>query len=212
LSGFSLNHSDVGGYSTFSLPVLGFETGYKRGKELLLRWMELGVFSSVFRTHEGSMPQSNVQFYSDSECLEHLAYCGNMFKSLKEYKKVLMSEAEMHGYPLIRTMFLEFPLDLQTWNLTNQFMFGNSLLIAPVLNPNMRSLEVYLPNVSEPWVHVWTRKSFNSGNVVIDCPLGKPGVFIKESDLTRKELQGFLEFVENAPEIHFTSMELNGLC
>jgi alpha-glucosidase len=111
LTGFSLNHTDVGGYSTFSLPVMGVEFGHKRSKELLLRWMELGAFGCVFRTHEGSMPQENSQFYSDEDLLNHLSFCGKLFQSLKNYKKQLMVEASNYGFPLIRTMFFEFPSD-----------------------------------------------------------------------------------------------------
>lgn len=111
LTGFSLNHADVGGYSTFSLPIMGVELGHKRSKELLLRWMELGVFGCVYRTHEGSMPQENAQFYSDDDLLNHLSFCGKLFQSLKNYKKQLMVEASNYGFPLMRTMFFEFPAD-----------------------------------------------------------------------------------------------------
>lgn len=123
LSGFTLNHSDVGGYTTFSLPVFGVELGHKRSKELLLRWMELGAFCVVFRTHEGSMPDANVQFYSDSDTLAHMAHCGSLFKSLKRYKKELMDEAWEDGLPLVRPMMLEFPDDPEAFSLTDQVRF-----------------------------------------------------------------------------------------
>jgi alpha-glucosidase (family GH31 glycosyl hydrolase) len=48
LCGFSLNHSDIGGYCTMDIPLLR----YRRSEELLLRWMELNSFSTIFRTHE----------------------------------------------------------------------------------------------------------------------------------------------------------------
>ena len=129
LSGFSLNHSDVGGYTTFSKPFLGFELGYKRTKELLLRWMELGAFGCVFRTHEGSMPDANAQFYSDKETLASLAFCGKLFKSLKDYKKELMQEAYESGLPLMRPMMLEFPADPVARDLTTQVCFKRVFLL-----------------------------------------------------------------------------------
>jgi sulfoquinovosidase len=54
ISGFSLNHSDIGGYSGLSLEFMGTQFGHRRSKELLLRWMELAAFGVVFRSHEGT--------------------------------------------------------------------------------------------------------------------------------------------------------------
>lgn len=51
LSGYAFNHSDTGGYCAVSLPLIR----YQRSEELLLRWMELNAFTTVFRTHEVSI-------------------------------------------------------------------------------------------------------------------------------------------------------------
>lgn len=50
LSGYSLNHSDIGGYTAIDSRFLK----YHRSKELFLRWTELAAFTTVFRTHEGN--------------------------------------------------------------------------------------------------------------------------------------------------------------
>lgn len=50
LSGYAFNHSDIGGYCAVNLPLIK----YRRSEELLLRWMELNAFTTVFRTHEVS--------------------------------------------------------------------------------------------------------------------------------------------------------------
>lgn len=62
-SGFSVTHCDVGGYNTVVSNIPGLKMW--RTKELLLRWMELGAFTAVFRTSEGIMPSSNSQFYDN---------------------------------------------------------------------------------------------------------------------------------------------------
>lgn len=54
LSGYAFNHSDIGGYCSVNLPFLK----YRRSEELLLRWMELNAFTTVFRTHEVSIVES----------------------------------------------------------------------------------------------------------------------------------------------------------
>lgn len=50
LCGYAFNHSDIGGYCAVNLPFFK----YKRDEELLLRWMELNAFTTIFRTHEVS--------------------------------------------------------------------------------------------------------------------------------------------------------------
>ena len=63
LSGFSLGHSDVGGYTTVDVPLARFP----RSAAVLMRWAESSAFSdAVFRTHPGSLPRENVQVYSDA--------------------------------------------------------------------------------------------------------------------------------------------------
>ena len=61
LSGYSLNHSDVGGYTA----VDNFPLRYHRSKELLQRWTGMAAFTPIFRTHEGNRPELNHQVYSD---------------------------------------------------------------------------------------------------------------------------------------------------
>lgn len=50
MSGYALNHSDIGGYCSVNIPFFK----YTRSEELLLRWMELNAFTTIFRTHEVS--------------------------------------------------------------------------------------------------------------------------------------------------------------
>jgi alpha-glucosidase (family GH31 glycosyl hydrolase) len=69
LSGYSLEHSDIGGYTAIDHPLLK----YHRSKELLMRWSELAAFTVVFRTHEGNRPEVNHQIYSDEETFRHFS-------------------------------------------------------------------------------------------------------------------------------------------
>ena len=187
MSGFSLNHMDVGGYSTFGFVLFGYKFGYYRSQELLFRWMELGVFGCIYRSHQGSMPNVNAQVYSNSISWNHLAHCGSMYTCLKQYRLELMMEAQEYGYPLIRTMFFEFPFDLNVRSLSHQFMFGESILVCPVLDPYTSVVKVYLPEIQDKWMHAWTGKSYSHGWNEISAPIGQPGIFIKQCDYNEKE-------------------------
>ena len=66
-SGFSQNHSDIGGYITM-IPNVALKVpfvDYRRSPELLRRWIELNAFTAVFRTHEGNQPERNHQVADD---------------------------------------------------------------------------------------------------------------------------------------------------
>jgi alpha-glucosidase len=85
LSGYSLNHSDIGGYTAIDT----FPLRYHRSKELLQRWTELAAFTPVFRTHEGNRPEVNHQIYSDRESLQHFSRLAKIYAAWKPYRKTL---------------------------------------------------------------------------------------------------------------------------
>ena len=66
----------------------------------------------------------------------------------------VMQEASATGIPAFRPMFLDFPGDPRTYELDEQFMFGDSLLVAPVVHEAAPDREVYLP--AGEWFDFWT--------------------------------------------------------
>jgi alpha-glucosidase len=174
LSGMAFNHSDVGGYTAISLPGLS----YRRSEELLMRWMEFSAFTCVFRTHEGSQPENNVQVYSNESIRQSFARNAAIFQSLFNYRKRLIREATEEGWPVVRTMWLEFPGESSVWTNQRQFMLGDEILVAPVLEPGQTAVRVFLPKGR--WVHLLTSKEFNieeSHWIAVDAPLGQPAAF-----------------------------------
>jgi alpha-glucosidase len=173
LSGMAYNHSDIGGYTTISNPVLNIH----RSRELLYRWMEMNAFTLIFRTHEGNQPENNVQFYTDAETLDTFAYWSKVFAALFEYRQTLVAEAAATGLPVVRHPFIQYPDDPETWKITDQeFMLGADFLIAPVTDEGAAQVTAYLPQGQ--WVHVWSGKTFpGGGSVTVPAPLGQPGVF-----------------------------------
>ncbi|PKN93816.1 MAG: alpha-glucosidase [Chloroflexi bacterium HGW-Chloroflexi-6] len=173
LSGLAYNHSDIGGYTTVTNPL----KNYHRSKELLLRWMELNAFTTIFRTHEGNQPENNAQFYSDDETLDAFARWSKIFAALFDYRKTLVAEAAESGLPVVRHPFLHYPDDPETWKITSQqFMLGSDFMIAPVTDEGATEVTLYLP--AGEWVHIWSGESYQGGQfVTVPAPLGQPGVF-----------------------------------
>lgn len=176
LSGYVFNHSDIGGYTTITNRL----RNYHRSEELLLRWMELNAFTTVFRTHEGNLPDDNVQFYTNAATLSHFARFANVYRAWAFYRRALVAEATQTGLPVVRHLFIHYPHDEAVYDISyQQFLVGTELLVAPVLDPQTTSVSVYLP-VGE-WVHVWTGQTYGDTStgmtITIDAPLGMPAVF-----------------------------------
>lgn len=182
LSGYALNHSDIGGYTTLSK----FGIGLKREKELLLRWMEFSAFTTAFRTHEGNLPEENVQFYTDAETLRAFDRNARLFKSLFFYRQELFQDAATRGYPLARALFLHYPEDAASWTVDDQYFLGADILVAPIVEKGARNRSVYLPAGS--WVHVWSGKTYGTADagqtVKIEAPLGQIPAFYKKDSAT----------------------------
>lgn len=178
LSGFSMNHSDIGGYASVDFPLT---KKIIRSQELLYRWMQLSAFTVVFRTHEGVGPDKNHQVYSDSATAQTFAYWAKVHQAWKFYRDTLLMEAHSKGLPVVRSMAMVFPHLMDAWTYSDrQMMVGNELLIAPVLTPDTESISVYLPPGT--WVNAWTKTSIISKGEVIKMTgfAHHPGVFYLE--------------------------------
>ncbi|MDF3818501.1 alpha-glucosidase [Leptospira sp. 96542] len=185
ISGFALNHSDIGGYTTISNPLFD----YHRSKELLLRWAETSAFTTVFRTHEGNKPLKNWQVYnytnwdgtkslSDDETVKKFAEIANIHYFLKPYIQNLVNEASNNGLPVVRHSFLVEPNDQTLLSYNYQFFLGDDLLVAPVIHKRDKYKDVYLPKGK--WKHVWTNTIYEGGKEIeVAAPIGKPPAFIR---------------------------------
>src|SRR5215213_1737489 len=178
LSGYSLEHSDIGGYTALDNPLLK----YHRSKELLMRWTELAAFTVVFRTHEGNRSGVNHQIYSDGETLRHFVRFAEVYAAWEPYRMKLVEEAAETGLPVVRHSFVHYPDDQEVYGLDYQFMVGPEFMVAPVLDPGEDAVEVYLP--AGRWVHLWSVKEYGSAQEgvyeTVPAPIGEPAVFYKE--------------------------------
>lgn len=180
LSGYSLNHSDIGGYTTVPSPASWLIGHRYRSKELMQRWTELNAFTTIFRTHEGNRPEANHQFNTDEETLDHFARFANIYKAWGGYRKQLVKEAAQKGYPVVRHPWVHYPNDAAVRLLDYQFMVGADFMVAPVLDPETSSVDVYLPKGN--WTHLFTGEVYRhtqGKSITVAAPIGTPAVFYK---------------------------------
>jgi alpha-glucosidase (family GH31 glycosyl hydrolase) len=202
ISGFTLTHSDTGGYTALKFPG-GLK--YIRDKELFWRWCELSAFTTIYRTHQGTLPDENWQFYTDIDTMKHFFHMSRVFMSWKFYRDTLVKEAANYGWPVARHMFLVFPSnqEVHVQDLRYQYMLGTELLVAPVVHKGVTTKSVFLPR-GITWIHVWTNESYKGDNewVEIKAQLGYPVVLYPNGSTVG------LQFVKNLKMIKLIKDEL----
>jgi len=198
VSGFSLIHSDIGGYVSLSLDVAGRKVPViARSDELLQRWMELSAFTAVFRTHEGLDPAIAAQFDTSPQNMAHLVRFARVYKGLGAYRKGLVREAAQRGAPVARHLFLHYPDDRNTHQLRYQFLLGRDLMIAPVVDKGADEVEVYFPE-GDAWTDLWTGADVGRPGdwVLHPAPLGKPAAFLRKGGAGAADILAGLKGVD----------------
>ena len=116
MSGFTLGHSDIGGYTTIDYIKPLYQI--TRTKDLLHRWIEMSTFSDmIMRTHVGIHPVNMHQIWDDEETTDFFAKFVRIHVGLKDLKQKLMREAAETGMPAVRPLMLEFESDKSTWSI-----------------------------------------------------------------------------------------------
>ncbi len=89
-----------------------------------------------------------------------------------------LETAHRTGVPLFRPLVLNYQDDSSTYNLDDQFMVGDDLLVAPILSPNTINRLVYLPRGT--WYDYWTNKKYTGGTMIrVDAPLETVPMFVR---------------------------------
>eukprot|EP00347_Sterkiella_histriomuscorum_P004531 403360108 len=186
LSGFSLCHSDIGGYTT----VDNYGVKITRSREILYRWIEMSTFSdAIMRTHPTNRPSVNFQAQDDDEAAQFFAHFAKIHVALASYKRNLIQIANEQGLPMTRSLLLEYPEDAVARKINDQFMLGN-ILVAPIFTVGNSMREVYLPQGN--WIQVLggNNQTINSVGQYysMNAPFGKPLVFVLSSDQQALEI------------------------
>jgi alpha-glucosidase (family GH31 glycosyl hydrolase) len=129
MSGMPLWGSDISGYHYIFNP--------PPDKELYLRWTEVGAFSADMHDENngaGSSPGSDRwQIWKDQESTDTYRTYATYKTRMIPYVKLAVAQARKTGAPVMRHLFLEYPRDPNVWGIGDEYMYGDSLLVAPVV-------------------------------------------------------------------------------
>ena len=167
LSGMAFCGTDVGGF------------GHDCTPELLSRWVQVGAFTPLFRNHStiGSREQEPWAFDKTTEDINR-KYIKLRYK-LIPYLYDMMYKCEETGEPIIRPLLFNYQNDRKTYEINDEFNFGDSILVAPVVEQGARHKLVYLPE-GDNWIDYWTGEEYKGGQYIIkEAPLDICPIFVK---------------------------------
>lgn len=166
--------TDIGGFHGGNPEEEGF-------RELFVRWFQWATFCPVMRLHgdrEPRQPQLGTgggatccsgaanEIWSYGEkvyeiCVKYI----NLREKLRDYTRELMKAAHEKGSPIMRTLFYEFPEDERCWEISDEYMYGNRYLVAPVLFTGMKERSIYLPKGYD-WKEIESSEVYCGGDTI----------------------------------------------
>ena len=168
LSGVANCGSDIAGFA-----------GPAPEEELLVRWVQHGVFQPRFSIHSASNDNTVTEPWMYSGSTHYIRDAIKLRYSLVPYLYSLMWEAHVEGTPIMRPTFYEFQEDEACYAEGVDFMLGGSLLVATVVEKGQTIRTVYLPKGSD-WYDFYTRQKYAGGTTLhIPVDMGSMPLFIR---------------------------------
>lgn len=192
LSGVANAGYDVGGFAG------------EANKELFSRWMQIGTFCPFFRSHK-MIDAKDSEPWSYGEKVEEIVrnYISFRYK-LMPYIYSTFYEATQNGMPVARSLAINFTFDnlIYDWKYQNQYLFGQSILVAPVVS-NKEINKVYLPEGE--WYDLNTERKYSGKQeLYVETPMETLPIYVKSGAIIPMQ-----SIVQNAKEMPHDTMYLH---
>ncbi|MCG8578824.1 MAG: DUF5110 domain-containing protein [Bacteroidales bacterium] len=152
MQGLAYMHSDLGGFA-----------GDYRDDELYTRWLQYGVFQPVYRTHAQEDVPPEPVFWPDSTKNIVREFI-NLRYQLLPYNYSLMHENSTTGMPMMRPLFFNDD-NPELFDYTGAYTWGESFLVAPVIEKGIKSQSVYLPS-DYVWYDFFNGNRYEGGQTI----------------------------------------------
>jgi alpha-glucosidase len=161
LSGMLNIGHDVGGFA-----------GPAPGPELLTRWVQAGVLHPRFLMNSWKQDNVTTTPWLHPEALPAIREALRLRLRLMPYLYSAMHAAHRAHQPILTPTFAAFEHDPKCFDDCGAFMFGSSLMAAPVTEEGARDVRVYLPEGPECWRDFWSGGILAAGSfATIAAPL-----------------------------------------
>ena len=194
MSGFSFVGSDIGGFAE------------QPNGELYARWIQLGVFHPFCRTHSSGDHGEQEPWTFGDEITGIVKKYIELRYQLLPYLYTAFWHHINDGTPILKSLVLYDQADVQTHFRTDEFIYGDKILICPILEAYSKGRRLYLPKGI--WFNYWDNMPSEGGKEVwIDADLETLPIFIKEGAIIPKypiqQYVGEKEFDEITLDVYY---------
>lgn len=194
MSGYSFVGSDIGGFAE------------QPNGELFARWIQLGVFHPFCRVHSSGDHGDQEPWSFDDEVTNIVRKFIELRYQLLPYLYTMFYRYSKEGVPMLKPLVHFDQEDHQTHFRTDEFIFGEQILICPVHEPNAQGRRMYLPRGI--WYNYWTNEPVTGGmEKWVVAGLDKIPIFIKEGAMIPKypvqQYVGELEIKEMVLDVYY---------
>lgn len=170
MSGMPFVGTDVGGF------------GADTTEELLLRWVQVGCFSPLFRNHSAMGTRRQEPWQFGEKAVEIYRKYVQLRYKLIPYFYDLFFEEEKTGAPIVRPLVFHYEKDETAWTCNDEFMLGDKILVAPVVQQGVSKRMVYLPEGE--WYDYWTHEKLVGPQWLIkDAPIDVCPIYVKAGSI-----------------------------
>jgi len=171
-------------------------------RELYVRWIQFGTFLPIFRSHGTDTPREPWHFGMSGDIFyDTIKDCIKLRYRLLPYIYSLAASAHMNGEIMMRGLMMDFADDKNIADITDEYMFGPSFLVAPVTHhmyylPGSKTIEnipktrpVYLPKGCD-WYDFYTNERYKGGTTInADAPIDKIPLFVRAGSIIPMALE-----------------------
>ena len=150
MQGMGYMHSDLGGFA-----------GDYFDNELYIRWLQYGVFQPIFRPHAQEEVASE-PVYKDIVTKAKAKKQVELRYQLMPYNYTLAFDNNQKGTPLMRPLFFEEPTNTTLATISDNYLWGNDFLVAPIMKSNVTSASVYFPK-NNNWFDFYSDQKYDAG-------------------------------------------------
>ena len=173
LSGVANQGCDIGGFF-----------GPAPEAELLVRWIQNGIFQPRFSIHSTNTDNTVTEPWMYSDCTDYIREAIRFRYRLFPYLYSLMERAHETGLPIMEPLCSAFQNDPSCYDEGIDFMFGDSLLVANVVEKGAETRTVYFPE-GQSFYDYYTRQKYEGGSTVeFPVNLGSIPMFVKSGGIT----------------------------
>lgn len=173
MSGFSFVGSDIGGFAE------------QPNGELFTRWIQLGVFHPFCRVHSSGDHGEQEPYSFDSNVTNIVRKFIEIRYQLLPYLYTSFWKYAKEGVPILKSLVLFDQDDPHTHYRNDEFIFGDKILVCPILEPNAKGRRMYLPRGN--WYNFWNNEVVKGGNEIwVDADIDSMPIYIKEGAVIPK--------------------------